>query len=118
MEWLKITSFKPIDREDYKADPEQISQPLIKKLDAIDKFISENPKIVPSENAPKPKLIGDNGLEDNLMTETLARIYMEQKNYGKAIQAYKILSLKYPEKSSFFANQIKALQEIKDRSND
>ena len=118
MEWLKITSFKPIDREDYKADLEQPSQPLIKKLDAIDKFISENPKIVPSENAPKPKLVGDNSLEDNLMTETLARIYMEQKNYGKAIQAYKILSLKYPEKSSFFANQIKALQEIKDRSND
>ena len=46
------------------------------------------------------------------MTETLARIYLEQKNYEKAIQSYKILSLKYPEKSSFFADQIKAVQRI------
>jgi hypothetical protein len=48
------------------------------------------------------------------MTETLARIYLEQKKYQKAIQAYEILILKYPEKSSFFANQIsdiKALQQ-------
>ncbi len=48
------------------------------------------------------------------MTETLARIYLEQKNYDKAIQSYKILSLKYPEKSSFFADQIKAVKELKE----
>ena len=46
------------------------------------------------------------------MTETLARIYLEQKNYDKAIQSYKILILKYPEKSGFFADQIKAVKQI------
>ena len=40
------------------------------------------------------------------MTETLARVYLEQKKYSKAIQAYEILILKYPEKSTFFANRI------------
>ena len=47
---------------------------------------------------------------ESLMTETLARIYVEQKNYDKAIQSYQILSLKYPEKSGFFADQIKRIQ--------
>ena len=52
-----------------------------------------------------------------LMTETLARIYVEQKNYKKAIQSYKILSLKYPEKSGFFADQIKAINELQEQNN-
>ena len=44
------------------------------------------------------------------MTETLARVYLEQKKYDKAIKAFKILSLKYPEKSGFFADRIKAVK--------
>jgi hypothetical protein len=50
------------------------------------------------------------------MTETLARIYLEQKNYEKAIQSYKILSLKYPEKSGFFADQIKAVKQLQENN--
>ncbi|WP_179321204.1 hypothetical protein [Winogradskyella helgolandensis] len=131
-EWLKITSFKPINRDkvEVEIDPEieietekEISQaettsPLHNKLAIIDKFISENPKIKPvSNNAPKPKLVNnDNPISDSLMTETLARIYLEQKKYDKAIQSYKILSLKYPEKSSFFAHQIKLVKELKDNN--
>jgi len=46
------------------------------------------------------------------MTETLARIYLEQKKYKKAIQAYEILILKYPEKSIFFANRIKDIKDL------
>jgi hypothetical protein len=43
----------------------------------------------------------------------LARVYLEQRKYKKAIQAYRILSLKYPEKSGFFADRIKAVEKIK-----
>ena len=118
MEWLKITSFKPIIREDDTKKENPITQPLIDKLDTIDKFISENPKIKPTGHTPKPKLVSDDIAKDNLMTETLARIYLEQKNYKKAIQSYRILSLKYPEKSSFFANQIKAIEKLKKDDND
>ena len=44
------------------------------------------------------------------MTETLAKVYLAQKKYENAIQAYKILSLKYPEKSSLFADQIQRIK--------
>lgn len=50
--------------------------------------------------------------KDELMTETLAKVYLEQKKYKKALQAYKILSLKYPKKSSLFADRIKAVEKI------
>jgi hypothetical protein len=130
-EWLKITSFKPIVRlevepESHHKMPDssqknkktKVSTPFDNKRAIIDKFLSDNPKIKPvSGNAPKPKLVNNNeDVSESLMTETLARIYLEQKNYNKAIQSYKILSLKYPEKSSFFADQIKLVQELKDNN--
>ena len=46
------------------------------------------------------------------MTETLARVYLQQKNYKKAIKAYEILILKNPEKSGFFADQIRAIKKL------
>jgi tetratricopeptide (TPR) repeat protein len=48
------------------------------------------------------------------MTETLARVYMEQKRYDKAIQAFKILILNNPEKSTFFADQIQEIERLKE----
>ena len=53
------------------------------------------------------KSISDN---DFLTTETLAELYFEQGHYERAIQAYNILCLKYPKKSSFFANRIKDIK--------
>ena len=53
--------------------------------------------------------------ENELMTETLAKIYLKQKKYVKAIEAYKILSLKYPEKNAFFADQIKKIKKIENK---
>ena len=48
--------------------------------------------------------------KEDYMTETLAKVYAKQEKYKEAIKAYKILSLKYPEKISLFANQIKDLK--------
>ncbi|WP_353778220.1 hypothetical protein [Winogradskyella sp. 3972H.M.0a.05] len=114
-EWLKITSFKPIVREE---EPKK-SAPIETKLDTIDKFLSANPKIKPSKETTSKPLVSNQPDSDNdgLMTETLARIYLEQKNYEKALQSYKILSLKYPEKSGFFADQIKAIKELQEKNN-
>ncbi|NRB59968.1 MAG: hypothetical protein HRU50_08560 [Winogradskyella sp.] len=122
-EWLKITSFQPIKRdvlleEEEDTSEEKTASPLESKLAIIDKFIDENPKIKPvKKDAPKLKLVNnDDDVSESLMTETLARIYLEQKNYDKAIQSYKILSLKYPEKNSFFADQIKLVQDLKENN--
>ena len=121
-EWLKLTRFKPITRNTESISSEE-TQPEIdsekaKKFELIDRFISKNPKINP-KNPSNPKLNlakVQNIKPEELMTETLARIYVEQKNYSKAIQSYKILSLKYPEKSSFFADQIKAVEELQENN--
>ncbi len=126
-EWLKLTSAQPIERENTeiasdKIEPKKediVEEPIPvkqKQMDLIDRFIETNPKITPSKSAVVPVINMDrlNEEEPFYMTETLARIYLEQKKYQKAIQAYEILILKYPEKSSLFANQIldiKALQQ-------
>ena len=119
-EWLKITSFKPIIREDNNNQETLVQgNSKEKKFDLIDKFIVANPKIKPvTKNAPKFNIAKAQMLQpETLMTETLARIYVEQKNYKSAIQSYKILSLKYPEKSGFFADQIKAIKQLQEQNN-
>ena len=109
-EWLKLTTAKPIVREENK----NLSNSKKPNSDLINKFIQENPKLKPSKSIVKY----DNKenlssqityTSEALMTETLAKVYLQQNNYQKALQAYKILSLKYPEKSGFFADQIRAI---------
>ncbi|WP_264519617.1 tetratricopeptide repeat protein [Flavobacterium sp. N1994] len=103
-EWLQLSRFKPIERAE---NPVAVVDEKKKKLALIDKFIENNPKITPiAKDAVVPTI--ETVPEDTsyLMTETLARVYLEQKKYSKAIQAYEILILKYPEKSSFFADRI------------
>jgi len=118
-EWLKITSFKPIIREENKHQEESKSNSKAKNFELIDKFITSKPKIKPVNkegstfNIAKAQMLQP----ETLMTETLARIYLEQKNYKSAIQSYKILSLKYPEKSGFFADQIKAVKQLQKQNN-
>ncbi len=122
-EWLQLTSYKTVDRETKKTpvkeqeDGKEFSLETDvlkkKKFELIDKFIASNPKIVPKENITKIDIKESIKIDRNeLMTETLAKVYLEQKKYKKAIQAYKILSLKYPEKSGFFADRIKAVEQI------
>ena len=50
---------------------------------------------------------------DDLMTETLAKLYLEQGHFEQAIRAYQILRLKYPKKSSLFASEIKKITKLK-----
>ncbi|MFD2822052.1 hypothetical protein ACFS5M_00120 [Lacinutrix iliipiscaria] len=120
-EWLNLTRFSPINRETEK-DQKNTEKPKSKrdkKFELIDKFITKNPKLKPSKSASPNTNIAEAQMiqPEALMTETLARIYLEQKNYKKAIQSYKILSLKYPEKSGFFADQIKAVKQLQEQNN-
>jgi hypothetical protein len=85
-----------------------------KKEDRIIKrFIQTEPQIkhptdIKLNNENKAKRSSEDS--DELITETLARIYTEQMLYPKAITAYKKLMLKFPEKSLYFASQIEQLE--------
>ncbi|WP_330444345.1 tetratricopeptide repeat protein [Flavobacterium sp. C4GT6] len=143
-EWLQLSKLMPINRE---TEPQEeitakstntvvtedapIEEPekeetensgptsLDKKLELIDKFIESNPKIVPVRNATQPVANIERSSSDSSlpMTETLARVYLEQKKYQKAIQAYEILILKYPEKSVFFADRIADIKILQQNNN-
>ncbi len=114
-EWLQLSRLKPIERKEIPAE-ENLEKK--KKLDIIDKFIQANPKIPPVN---KETIIPVTApiIEDKsyLMTETLAKVYLEQKKFSKAIQAYEILILKYPEKSSFFADRISDIKNLQQNNN-
>lgn len=107
-EWMQLVSQKPIAREENPA------QKIEEKFNLIDKFIELNPKIKPiDKNAINTDLILESSTEnESLMTETLAKVYLEQKKYENAIKAYRILILKYPEKSGFFADRINAIKNL------
>jgi len=101
VEWLKISNLKPIDRSN--------------ETELIDQFISKKPKlkVEVSEYESSVDTTSDIGDQAVFMTETLAKLYLNQKNYDKAIQSYKILILKFPEKNSYFADQIKKIKSLK-----
>ncbi|PKA82477.1 hypothetical protein ATE92_0607 [Ulvibacter sp. MAR_2010_11] len=109
-EWLKLTTAAPIQRTE---ESEQVSLQE-KKFQLIEKFIQQKPKMKPVEISSANKDLAEPFTQssDALMTETLAKVYVQQKNYTKAIQAYKILILKYPEKSGYFADQIRAVKNL------
>jgi hypothetical protein len=110
-EWLQISRIQPIVREKEigsNSNTNVLDEDKKKKLELIDKFIEASPKIPPLKQGTESTTNFEANQTDNsyLMTETLARVYLEQKKYQRAIQAYEILILKYPEKSSFFADRI------------
>lgn len=122
-EWLKLTQATPIDRSEESKEPVATSAPveaekpksaIERKFDLIDKFIQAKPKWDPTADGGKNKNLAKPFLQrpDSMMTETLAKVYVQQKNYKKAIQAYQILILKNPEKSGFFADQIRAIKQL------
>jgi hypothetical protein len=101
--------------------PVEVAQPvnnLDKKAqaDLIDKFISLNPRIEPRTDKTEHPVVdlSTPHLEEKggLVTETLARIYVNQGYYSKAIEIYEKLSLKFPEKSGYFATQIEKIKAI------
>lgn len=87
-----------------------------KKFSLIEKFLEAQPKM-PPVNEPKSvsPMESQSQLEevsDELVTETLAMIYLQQGYYKKAIQIFDKLSLKYPEKSTYFAAHIEKIKNL------
>ena len=98
---------------------EQTTSPTAEKRkgdDIIERFIQQEPQLSPpSADKMSPENKARKSAEDSLevVSETLAKIYTEQLLIDKAIATYQKLSLKFPEKSTYFANQIVALEQRK-----
>lgn len=124
--WLQVTRYKPIDRRTTKTAT-TIDLPFVdknifeegdaraKKFDLIDKFLEANPKIEVSKDDDTPsniEIVEKKDIGRQFMTETLAKVYLEQGKYTEAIQAYQILMLKNPAKSAYFAEQISIIRKL------
>ena len=108
LDWLYIIKAEKINRFDNgKSDV------------IIEKFIKNQPKIlqISKHQFFKPSDIAKKSILENhdLITETLAKVYVKQNHFEKAILAYQKLSLKYPQKSSYFAEQIKIITKLKNK---
>ena len=125
--WLQVTRYKPIDRRTTKMAT-TIDLPFVdknifeegdvraKKFDLIDKFLEANPKIEVNKDyddtSSNIEIVEKKDIGRQFMTETLAKVYLEQGKYTEAIQAYQILMLKNPAKSAYFAEQISIIRKL------
>ncbi|MBA3971482.1 MAG: hypothetical protein H0X46_04950 [Bacteroidetes bacterium] len=115
-DWLKHMSSSPASS--VKEIPEvhiQKEEGQLSAFELIDKFIRDEPKITRQKTeffSPVNKAKQSVADDITFVSETLAKIYVLQGNYAKAILSYENLRLKYPEKRLYFASQIKNLRKL------
>lgn len=97
---------------------EIIAEVTEEKVDLIEKFIKVNPTIQPRNDISTAQNdlteLNDTSENENdeFITETLSRIYLKQGHLQKAIDSFRRLSLKFPEKSVYFAEQIEEIKKM------
>lgn len=105
--------FTPYSIEDIPTDNDTN---LFKGQSLIDKFIESNPKISPIGNEPETHknvpIIPETDISESIFTESLAKIYIRQKQYDKAKRIFEKLNLKFPEKNRYFADQIEKIDKL------
>ena len=103
-------------------DQQEEDIPQLRGQHLIDNFIdqeggriilNEEPQFTPEQEVEKE----DDNAEEEYFTETLARIYIKQGRYSKALEIIKRLSLAYPKKNAYFADQIRFLEKLIINSN-
>ena len=98
---------------DHIGDQTEETGTFSEQNDMIDKFLKERPGMNADPESEYDRTDRSETFTragDSLMTETLAKIYLKQGLLKKAIYAYEKLSLKYPEKSTYFATQINRIK--------
>lgn len=121
--FVKSTKKKSASREkstekSFDVQKLETGKPLKKKeqKDPIDLFLEKSPSISSpridfGKSEPQPDLSAPStALNEEIITENMALIYLKQKNYSRALDIYKKLQLKFPEKSAYFAALIKNLE--------
>jgi hypothetical protein len=111
------------DNQEESAVKEEQEPPKLRGQELIDGFIekAENdnaiklqvPEEKEEESLPSEEANPDENEDDeSCFTETLAKIYVKQQRYSKALEIIKKLSLKYPKKNAYFADQIRFLEKL------
>jgi len=114
---LEATPENPTKDEVAKEEDDE-NLGIAQKLELLDSFVEKLPHLkkrkdpLPASTQKSPGKRHFSNEDPSLVTETLAKVYLRQKHYKKAIKAYEILKLKYPEKSSFFASQILEIKNL------
>ena len=101
------------ERQQALMAPQLIGQQLIDSFIENDKgkiVLNQNPVLKP-EVEPESEESAEK-TENNVFTETLARIYIKQGNYLRALEIIKQLNLDFPKKSAYFADQIRFLEKL------
>jgi hypothetical protein len=119
-DWLKnpgrlVSEEKQEENTEEENTEKEGKEAHLSDFDLIDKFIREEPRIArPKVEFFNPVNMAKQSVADDItfVSETLAKIYVLQGNYVKALDAYENLRLKYPEKRLYFAAQIKNLRKL------
>ena len=77
---------------------------------ADDSVLPEQPANVSPAESDSLKV--EDGLDESCFTETLAKIYIKQRKYSRALEIIKSLYLQFPEKNAYFADQIRFLEKL------
>ena len=105
---------REMEEEKRQQGQEETPKKKLSRKELIDKFIAENPSISkPKAEFYNPISVAQNSIIDknDIVSETLAKIYEKQGYFEKAISIYEKLSLNIPEKSVYFAAQIERIKE-------
>ncbi len=105
--------------DDADTEPAQSSPDTDRSSELINDFIENQPDRIQLQEEPEftPELpddknTADDGSEDGYLTMTLAKIYIKQQRYEKALEIIRKVNLNNPKKSSYFADQIRFLQKL------
>ena len=102
-----------LQMDDIQEDEAQESVPL-KGQSLIDDFIDRKPErlVLPEQTEYSPEIEENTENSEDYFTETLAQIYIKQGRYSKAIEIIRKLSLNYPKKNVYFADQLRFLEKL------
>ena len=94
-------------------NPETSENKIESSDSLIDKFLKEDPHIDRNKEVVQGDMGEDSVKQPELYSEKLAKLYITQKLYDKALASYEKLKAKYPEKESYFAEKIEEIQQLK-----